>query len=31
MKITQAAQAALAKLLEENPGKSLRVVFQGFG
>jgi len=31
MKITEAAQTALVKLLEENPGKSLRVIFQGFG
>jgi len=31
MKISETAQKALVKLLEENPGKSLRVVFQGFG
>ena len=31
MKITAAAQRAMATVLEENPGKSLRVFFQGFG
>ena len=31
MKITEVAQKKLAEVLGENPGKSLRVVFQGFG
>lgn len=31
MRITDAAQQALRQLLKENPGKILRVVFQGFG
>ncbi len=31
MKITQTAHQALTQLLGENPGKMLRVVFQGFG
>jgi len=31
MKITAAAKQALEKVLQENPGKRLRIVFQGFG
>ncbi len=31
MRITETAQQALRQLLQENPGKLLRVVFQGFG
>ncbi len=31
MKITEEAKKMLSGILEENPGKSLRVVFQGFG
>ncbi len=31
MKITDAAKTALEPILVENPGKMLRVVFEGFG
>ena len=31
MKITAEAKKMLSGILEENPEKSLRVVFQGFG
>lgn len=31
MKITDAAKAALEPILAQNPGKMLRVVFEGFG
>lgn len=31
MKITDAAKAALEPILSQNPGKMLRVVFEGFG
>ena len=31
MKITDAARTALGPILAENPGKMLRVVFEGFG
>jgi len=31
MKITDAARTALEPILSENPGKMLRVVFEGFG
>jgi Fe-S cluster assembly iron-binding protein IscA len=31
MKITEEAKRMLSGILDENPGKSLRIVFQGFG
>ena len=31
MKITDAAKKMIIPVLAENPGKSLRVVFEGFG
>ncbi len=31
MKITEGAREALQELLKKNPGKAVRVVFQGFG
>jgi hypothetical protein len=31
MKISDAAKAALEPILAQNPGKMLRVVFEGFG
>jgi hypothetical protein len=31
MKITDAAKEMILPILEQNPGKSLRVVFEGFG
>jgi len=31
MKITEAAKTVLEPILAQNPGKLLRVVFEGFG
>jgi hypothetical protein len=31
MKITDAAKTALEPILGQNPGKLLRVIFEGFG
>jgi len=31
MKITEAAKTALIPILQENPGKHLRIAFEGFG
>ncbi len=31
MKITETARKALEPILAQNPGKMLRVVFEGFG
>jgi len=31
MKITESARETLQELLKKNPGKAVRVVFQGFG
>ncbi len=31
MKITDAAKKMILPILDQNPGKTLRVVFEGFG
>jgi hypothetical protein len=31
MKVSDAAKAALEPILAQNPGKLLRIVFEGFG
>ncbi len=31
MKITDTARKALEPLLQQNPGKMMRIVFEGFG